>query len=69
LSLSACLSVERERTNVVLGAEPFRGANSRWATQFRNILWNEKVHYSVNKSTPLVPVLGQIDPVQRLLFL
>jgi hypothetical protein len=29
LSLSACLSVERERTNVVLGAEPFRGANSR----------------------------------------
>jgi hypothetical protein len=43
-------------------------ANYAATQELHSILWNPTVHYCVHNSTPLAPILSQIDPAHTISF-
>jgi len=49
---------------VLLFSPPWKPSGSLTSQEIPHILWNLKVHYSVQKNLSLVSVLNQTNPVQ-----
>jgi hypothetical protein len=56
-------------TYLLTELSPSREAAHCAATQeLPSVLWNPRVHCRVHKTSPLVPILSQIDPVHIITF-